>query len=420
VSIKRKADMKILEQCSCKESDLPPVKMQYLLNFHFKELETALCDELFKLKWTVTCVKHGDQCLSIEVKNYTDESVLEYVILLFSDEVNKVNYSHSMQASKHPELLLKEYIDSGNLVIYVDGEKVCFVGIVENQRKVTETLKKKPTSTYSSSTTAYKTDVQPDNPFKCQLLIYLQFLPSLKQIHPSVNITMDEERSIMSIFGDNHVDVHATVEDVHLFTKDFAVEDITLDALLIQLLKPPDIKTFIKKLCEEQDLKVIWTLSELNNKITCHCKDRKAEQDLYDVLQHNLEKKTYSKRSNMFSDFVKKYDGKCLVSTVDGNIIYIFTTRDIGNELALLEVTFKGTKIDVQKNLTQDEKKDIHGQTSTTSKEDTTEKRTEVGMSVVKIPMPHQELQMLKKFNFKTHLSRTILDIQVTITDDGI
>jgi hypothetical protein len=59
----------------------------------------------------VTCVKYGDQCLSIEVKNYTDESVLEDVILLFSDEVNKVNYTHSMQASKHPELLLKEYID---------------------------------------------------------------------------------------------------------------------------------------------------------------------------------------------------------------------------------------------------------------------------------------------------------------------
>ena len=201
----------------------------------------------------------------------------------------------------------------------MDSEKVCFVGIVENQRKVTETLKKKPTSTYSSSTAAYKTDVQPVNPFKCQLLIYLQFIHSLKQKHPSVNITMDEERSIMSIFGDNHVDVHATVEDVHLFTKDFAVADITLDALLTQLLKLPDIKTFIKKLCEEQDLKVIWTLSELNNKITCHCKDRKAEQDLYDVLQHNLEKKTYqySKRSfgdktisfstaYMFSDFVKK------------------------------------------------------------------------------------------------------------------
>jgi hypothetical protein len=315
----------------------------------------------------------------------------------------------------------------------VDSEKVCFVGIVENQRKVTETLKKKPTSTYSSSTAAYKTDVQPVNPFKCQLLIYLQFIHSLKQKHPSVNITMDEERSIMSIFGDNHVDVHATVEDVHLFTKDFAVADITLDALLTQLLKLPDIKTFIKKLCEEQDLKVIWTLSELNNKITCHCKDRKAEQDLYDVLQHNLEKKTYqySKRSfgdktisfsttYMFSDFVKKYDGKCLVSTVDGNIIYIFTTRDIGNELALLEVTFKGTKIDVQKNLTQDEKKDIYDQTSTTSKEDTTENRTEVETSVVKVPMSHQELQMLKKFNFKTRLSRKIPDMQVTITDDGI
>jgi hypothetical protein len=81
------------------------------------------------------------------------------------------------------------------------------------------------------------------------------------------------------------------------------------------------------------------------------------------------------------------------LSTVDGNIIYIFTTRDIGNELALLEVTFKGTKIDVQKNLTQDEKKDIHDQTSATRKEDTTEKRTEVGMSVVKVPMPHQELK---------------------------
>ena len=71
-----------------------------------------------------------------------------------------------------------------------------------------------------------------------------------------------------------------------------------------------------------------------------------------------------------FQILLKKYDGKCLVSTVDGNIIYIFTTRDIGNELALLEVTFKGTKIDVQKNLTQDEKKDIHRQTSTTRKEE--------------------------------------------------
>jgi hypothetical protein len=38
----------------------------------------------------------------------------------------------------------------------------------------------------------------------------------------------------------------------------------------------------------------------------------------------------------MFSDFAKKYDGKCLVSTVEGNSIDIFTTRDIGNELALL------------------------------------------------------------------------------------
>jgi hypothetical protein len=56
----------------------------------------------------------------------------------------------------------------------------------------------------------------------------------------------------------------------------------------------------------------------------------------------------------MFSDFVKKYDGKCLVSTVGGNSIDIFTTRGIGNELALLEVTFKGTKADIQKNLTQD------------------------------------------------------------------
>jgi hypothetical protein len=80
--------------------------------------------------------------------------------------------------------------------------------------------------------------------------------------------------------------------------------------------------------------------STVDNKITCHCKDRKAEQDLYDVLQHNLEKKTYSKRSIMFSDFVKKYDGKCLVSTVEGNSIDIFTTRDIGSVLALLEVTY--------------------------------------------------------------------------------
>jgi hypothetical protein len=57
---------------------------------------------------------------------------------------------------------------------------------------------------------------------------------------------------------------------------------------------------------------------------------------------------------------------------------------------------------------------------STTSKEDTTENRTEVETSVVKVPMSHQELQMLKKFNFKTRLSRKIPDMQVTITDDGI
>jgi hypothetical protein len=84
---------------------------------------------------------------------------------------------------------------------------------------------------------------------------------------------------------------------VHLFTKEFTVEDITVDPLLIQLLKLPDIKTFLKKLCEEQDVKVIWTLSELNNTLICHCKDRKAVLDFCDVFQHNLEKKTYSKRS---------------------------------------------------------------------------------------------------------------------------
>ena len=102
--------MQILEQCGCKESGIPPVKMQYLMNFHFKELVTTLCDELLKLKLNVKSVNSGDQCLSIEVKNHTDDCVLEDVILLLSNEVNKVNYSHSMQASKHPELLLKEYI----------------------------------------------------------------------------------------------------------------------------------------------------------------------------------------------------------------------------------------------------------------------------------------------------------------------
>ena len=422
--------MKILEQCGCKES-LLPVKMQYLVNLHFKELETALCDELLKLKWNVKCVKPGDQCLSIEVRNYTDDCVVEDVILLLGDEVNKVNFCQSMQASKHPELLLKEFIDSGNLAIYVDDEKAFVVGMVENPRKVIEMLRKKPTSTDYSSTTAYKTDVQLDNPVKCQLLTYLQFLPSLKQKHPSVNVVMDEERSIMSICGNSLVDVHAAVEDVDIFTKTIAVEDIELDPLLIQLLNLQDIKTFIKKLCEEQDLKVIWTLSELNNRITCHCKDRKAVQYFSDVLKHNLEKKIYRMQSfddktitfsttNVFSDFVKRYDGKCLVSTVEGNSIDIFTTRDIGNELTLLEVTFKGTKIDIQRNLTQDEKKKIHDQASATRKEDTTVERMEFETSVVKVPIPHQKLQMLKKFDFKTHLSRQIPDIQVTITDDGI
>jgi hypothetical protein len=59
---------------------------------------------------------------------------------------------------------------------------------------------------------------------------------------------MDEVRSIMSFYGDNRDDVQAAVNDVHLFTKDFAAEDITLDPLLIQLLKLPDIKTLIKEL----------------------------------------------------------------------------------------------------------------------------------------------------------------------------
>jgi hypothetical protein len=49
---------------------------------------------------------------------------------------------------------LKEYIDSGNLAIYVDDEKVFVVGIVENPRKVIEMLRKKPTSTDYSSTAA--------------------------------------------------------------------------------------------------------------------------------------------------------------------------------------------------------------------------------------------------------------------------
>jgi hypothetical protein len=65
------------------EESLPPVKMQYLLNFHIKELETTLCDELLKLKWNVKCVKPGNQCLSIEVRNYTDDCVVEDVIFCF-------------------------------------------------------------------------------------------------------------------------------------------------------------------------------------------------------------------------------------------------------------------------------------------------------------------------------------------------
>jgi hypothetical protein len=85
----------------------------------------------------------------------------------------------------------------------------------------------------------------------------------------------------------------------------------------------------------------------------------------------------------MFSDFANNY-GKRLVSTVEGNSMHIYTTRDIVIELTLLEVTFKGTRIDIQKNLTQDEKKDIHDQTSATRKEDTTGEDMEVETSVVK------------------------------------
>jgi hypothetical protein len=59
--------------------------MQYLMNFHFKELETALYDELLKLKWNVKCVIPGHQCLSIEVKNYTDDKVLEIFPCLLKD-----------------------------------------------------------------------------------------------------------------------------------------------------------------------------------------------------------------------------------------------------------------------------------------------------------------------------------------------
>jgi hypothetical protein len=65
-----------------------------------------------------------------------------------------------MPASKHPELLLKEYIDRGHLAIYMDGKKVFVVGIVENSRKVTEMLRKKTTSTYYSSTAANTFHIQ--------------------------------------------------------------------------------------------------------------------------------------------------------------------------------------------------------------------------------------------------------------------
>jgi hypothetical protein len=121
--------------------------------------------------------------------------------------------------------------------------------------------------------------------------------------------------------------------------------------------------------------------------------------------------------TSMFSDVVKKHYGKRLVSIVEGNSRHIFTTRDIGNELTLLEVAFK---TDIPKNLTQDEKKDIHDQTSATRKENSTEEDMEVETSVVKVPMSYQELQMLKKFDFKIHLSRQIPNMQVKITDDGI
>jgi hypothetical protein len=78
--------------------------------------------------------------------------------------------------------------------------------MVDNPKKVNEMLRKKLTSTCTdySSTAANKTDVLFDNSFKCQLLIYLQFLPSLKQKYPSVNVTMNEERSVMSCCSEEH------------------------------------------------------------------------------------------------------------------------------------------------------------------------------------------------------------------------
>jgi phosphopantetheine adenylyltransferase len=79
--------------------------------------------------------------------------------------------------------------------------------------------------------------------------------------------------------------VQAAVDDVHLFTKDFAVKDITLDPLLIELLKLPDIKTFIKELCEKQDLKVIWILTESNHSITAACTSSRLspQKDIIDL-----------------------------------------------------------------------------------------------------------------------------------------
>jgi hypothetical protein len=60
-------------------------------------------------------------------------------------------------------------------------------------------------------------DVQLNNSFVFHPVIYLQFLPTMRQKHPSVNVVMDEERSIISICGINRGDVNAAVVEVDIF-----------------------------------------------------------------------------------------------------------------------------------------------------------------------------------------------------------
>ncbi|CAC5392459.1 unnamed protein product [Mytilus coruscus] len=424
------SDFEILEKCSAKDRELSPVKMQYLIQYHFEELLKTFDVDLQKIMHNMKPVQCNSQCLLFDVRSAPTQRYIDEIIVCLQDTANKVNYFQRFPASKafidNPETVLKEFILSGQIAVYRDEEATYVVGIVEDNKIITEKLKmmlvdESMNSNYHTTTVELKMDTAG------QLLKTFGFMENLNMMQPNTTFFIDEEKHTISFRG-RQTEVESAADEVGKFFRGLVIEDITLHPMYLKLLLLPKVKEFLVDLCRTQNLKVFWTVSTFNSRITCYMLNGSGVQLFLDMLKQNLVIYNYAIRSQssneiafsstkMFVDFVDAHYNVNLVSLVEGNNICIATIKDVGNELVIMEAkhTDKKPRDDSKKSVEDGKSQGLTRQKGNVEAFDDDE------YSIIAEKLwDLQKIQMLKKFNFGQQIKRKIPDIKITISDKQI